>query len=160
MDIWHSDTHTGSSSDPFEYPQIISVAKLDGYTHGRWENPLNYSRPWAPSAALTLRMSEKSADLVSVNTGTRQTSYIQQYCSFTKPLGTAILTVVSFVSTDIKLSIDCRSCHRHVPWYKLTQFFGYSNVGLPVLRHGKLYQWYQWYSGHRSTYPYPGHRST
>jgi len=109
MDIWHSDTHTGSSSDPFEYPQIMCVVKLDGCTYAGQENPLNYSRPWARSAALTLRMSDKSPDLVSVNTGTRQTSYNLQYCSFTKPLGTAILTVISFMSTNIKLSIDCRS---------------------------------------------------
>jgi hypothetical protein len=57
-------------------------------------------------------MSDKSADLIPVNNGTTQSFYIQHYSSFTKPLGTAILTVVSFMSTNIKLSTDLRSyCH-------------------------------------------------
>ena len=87
----------------------MCVAKLDGYKNAKWENPLNYSRPWARSTVITLRMSDKLADLLSVNNGTPRTFYIQQYSSFTKPLGTAIVTVPSFMSTNIKLSIHWRS---------------------------------------------------
>ena len=46
---------------------------------------------------------------VSVNTGTTHTFYSQQYCSCTKPLGTTIWTALSFMSTNIKLSVDWRS---------------------------------------------------
>jgi hypothetical protein len=64
--------------------------------------------PWARPTALTLRTSDKSVDLISVNIIKTQIFYIHLDSSFTKPSGTGMLTVVSFIPTIIERSIDSR----------------------------------------------------